>query len=295
VTRPLVVVVGDVMNDVIVRPLGPPAPATDTPSCIARSPGGSGANQAAWLASLDVAARLVARVGAADAAFHRSALERWGVYPRLVEDPEEPTGTVVALVGADGERSMFTDRGANVAAGAAPLHPELLEGADLLHVSGYQLFLEPTREALQPLWRAAVDAGLPVSVDPCSVAGLRDLGADRFLQMTSGAAVLLPNLDEGRFLTGLEEPSAVLASLLRRYPQVALKLGAGGAMAGSAGGETLWLPALQAVVVDTTGAGDAFCAGFLAGWVTGAPLAERLAGAIALAGRAVAQLGARPG
>jgi sugar/nucleoside kinase (ribokinase family) len=294
VTEPLVVVVGDVMNDVIVRPLAPLAPATDTPSRIAWSPGGSGANQAAWLGSLGIAVRFVARAGKDDAAEHRAALARWGVDARLSEDPDRPTGTVVALVGDDGERSMFTDRGANVPTGLPDLPPELLDGAQLLHVSGYQLFGEPARRALGPLLEAALDAGVPLSVDPASVAGLRQVGGEQFFALTEGATVLLPNLDEGRLLTGLHDPDAIVERLHSRYAVVALKLGAAGALAVGAGNEVVRMPATPARVVDSTGAGDAFCAGFLARWVGGAPLERCLAGAVSCAGRAVAQLGARP-
>jgi sugar/nucleoside kinase (ribokinase family) len=75
VTRPLVVVVvGDVINDIIVRPQGPIDVGTDTPSEIERSPGGSGANQAAWLAALRTPVRFAGRVGAPDAAYHRATL-----------------------------------------------------------------------------------------------------------------------------------------------------------------------------------------------------------------------------
>ena len=92
-TRPLVVVVvGDVINDIIVRPQGPIDVGTDTPSEVELSPGGSGANQAAWLAALHTPVRFVGRAGAGDAAHHRAALEQLGVEAWLTADQEAQAG-----------------------------------------------------------------------------------------------------------------------------------------------------------------------------------------------------------
>jgi sugar/nucleoside kinase (ribokinase family) len=295
VTRPLVVVVvGDVINDIIVRPQGPIDVGTDTPSEIERSPGGSGANQAAWLAALRTPVRFAGRVGAPDAAYHRAALEQFGVDTWLTCDDAVATGTIVVLVSADGERSMFTDRGANRGLRAADLPARLLDDARLLHVSGYQ-FLEPgTRSAVRQLWAIALEAGVPTSVDPASLAGLREVGRQSFLEWTSGAQIVFPNLDEGRLLTGRDQPDAIVATLLETYPVVALKLGAAGALIAGADGSRVPVAAEPAEVVDSTGAGDAFCAGFLTPWVRGGDLSECALNAVKAAARATGQVGARP-
>jgi sugar/nucleoside kinase (ribokinase family) len=290
---PLVVVVGDIMNDIVVRPTATVDLATDTASEIEFARGGSGANQAAWLASLGVAVRFAGRVGAGDAAAQRRALEDLGVDARLVEDRDVATGTVVVLVSADGERSMFTDRGANRRLGARDLDG-LLEGASHLHISAYQLFEAASRPGVRALCAAAVEAGTPISVDPATFAGVRDAGGEAFFAWTAGACLLFPNLDEGRQLSGETEPEAIVDSLLEHYPLVALKLGAAGALAGSADGHRLRVAADPASVVDSTGAGDAFCAGFLARFVQGAGLEECTAGAVAAAGGVVSRAGARP-
>jgi len=294
VTRPLVVVVGDVINDVIVRPQGPTALGTDTPSEIETSPGGSGANQAAWLAALGTPVRLAARVGAADAAAHRAALEQLGVETWLVSDARVATGNIVVLVSPDGERSMFTDRGANRALKADDLPSRLLEGAALLHVSGYQLFEPGTRSGVRRLWASALDGGVATSVDPASVAGLRQVGRRPFLEWTAGAQLVFPNLDEGRLLTGHDEPGAIVAALLESYPVVALKLGPAGALVASADGRSVSVAAEPAEIVDSTGAGDAFCAGFLTSWLGGGDLEQCALSAVQAAARAVGQIGARP-
>ena len=291
---PVVVVVGDVINDFIVRPQAPLAVGTDTPSEIEQSPGGSGANQAAWLATLGTPVRFAGRVGASDAAYHREALERLGVETWLVSDDGTATGTIVVLVTPDGERSMFTDRGANLGLRPAELPGQLLDGARLLHISGYQLFEPGTRSAVRDLWTAATEAGIPISVDPASVSGLRKVGSESFLEWTSGARLVFPNLDEGRLLTGQEEPGAIVTALLENYPMVALKLGAAGALVAAGDGRRVPMAARPAEVVDCTGAGDAFCAGFLTQWVRGRELEECALSAVTAAARATGQVGARP-
>jgi len=289
-----VVVIGDVINDVVVRPLGPVAIGTDTSSEVVRLAGGQGANQAAWLGVLGVPVRFVSRVGAADAAQHRADLESVGVEVRFSEDREHATGTIVVLVSPSGERSMFTDRGASRHLTAEDLGADLLEDAALLHVSGYQLFEEPSRSAVRELWGSALAAGLPTSVDPASVASLSAVSPRLFLEWTRGAELVFPNLVEGRLLTGCDEPDAIVDALLESFSVVALKLGADGALAGAADGRRVRLAAAPAEVVDSTGAGDAFAGGFLAGRLAGADLAECAAGAVATAARAVSRIGARP-
>src|SRR5271166_3468990 len=96
-TAPRVLLIGDIMTDVIVRPHGPLAKGSDRRASIAFEPGGSAANQAAWLASFGVAVDFVARVGAADVAAEAARLSQVGVTPHLLGDSERPTGKLVAL------------------------------------------------------------------------------------------------------------------------------------------------------------------------------------------------------
>lgn len=290
----MAVVVGDVINDVVVRPLAPTATGTDTPSIVQHTPGGSGANQAAWMGELGAAVRFAGRAGAADAAVHRLALEQFGVDARITPDPVRHTGTIVVFVGLDGERSMFTDRGASAVLDDGDLPPQLIDGARLLHVSAYSLFSETSRHAVLDLWTLASDAGLERTVDPCSVAGLEAVGRDAFLDWTEGASVAFPNLDEGRLLTGADEPDEIVDALLDRYRIAALKLGASGVLAASRSGERVRLSAPAVVGVDSTGAGDAFCAGFLTAVLADAGLERAAACGMAAAARAVLTIGGRP-
>src|SRR5271166_7016580 len=90
-TAPRVLLIGDIMTDVIVRPHGPLARGSDRRAAIAIEPGGSAANQAAWLASFGVAVDFVARVGSSDVEAEAARLVAAGVTPHLVGDPERKT------------------------------------------------------------------------------------------------------------------------------------------------------------------------------------------------------------
>lgn len=294
-----VVVVGDVMNDVVVRALGPEEAGSDTDSEIRHSPGGSGANQAAWLGVLGVPVGFHGRAGAADVEEHAAALRRCGVDARLAADPAVPTGTVVVLVAGDGERSMFTDRGANLRLCRDDL-PGDLEGVALLHVSGYSLFGSPAREAVPELIADAVRRSVPVSCDPSSESYLRRIGPDRFLSLTAGVETLFPNAAEARLLAGGAGGAAgagdeeIAAMLTAHYPTVVVKLGRRGALHATRRGPCVRVEAPGAPVVDTTGAGDAFCAGYLAAALKGESGVDAARSGLRAAAHAVGRMGARP-
>lgn len=289
-----VLVVGDVIDDVVVRPHGPIAPDTDTAATITPTPGGAGANAAVWLAAAGADVRFVGRVGAADLARHAMVFRAAGVDARLVPDARRPTGTIVILVGPDGGRTMLTDRGANLGLHVDDLPDALLDDRDALHLSGYALFDPEVAAAVLDLVDRARDRGLAISVDPASVGFLEAHGPLAFLDLIAPVDVLVPNADEARLLAGTDELEAAARTLLDVAEVVVVTLGADGALARDRRGGSVRLPALDAEVVDTTGAGDALAGAFLAAHVVGAPLEEALARGVAAGARAVAVVGARP-
>lgn len=285
-----IAVVGDVMVDVVTRLSGPVAPGSDSPARVALEGGGQGANTAAWAAVAGAQVALVARVG--DDSAGRTAvadLEVLGVDARVAVDGERPTGTVVVLVAADGERTMFPDAGANGALGSADFPEDLLVAGDHLHVAGYALLRDGSRDAALSALERARAAGMSTSVDPSSASllsgGLRQLG--------KGVGLLMPNGLEARALTGLESPVAAARVLAEVFPEVVVTLGEGGAL-WTDGSEVVRMAAEPAEAVDTTGAGDAFAAGYLAACLRGAPPENALAAGCTLAARAVTTMGARP-
>jgi sugar/nucleoside kinase (ribokinase family) len=272
----VILVIGDVMDDLVVRPLGPLVARSDTPARMERHPGGSGANTAAWLGALGAPVRFAGRVGIADLIRHEHALERCGVDARLAADATRPTGTVVVLAH---DRSMFTDRGAGLALAAQDLPDDLLDGVAHVHVSGYSLFEEGSRAAVLDL---VARAGLPWSVDPASASYL---SGTPFLQWTAGASVCFPNEDEVEVLG---------AGMADAYEVVVLKRGREGVRILRRGVAAVDVPAANAAAVDQTGVGDAFAAGYLAALVRGEDDATCARAAVRAATEAVSRPGARP-
>jgi sugar/nucleoside kinase (ribokinase family) len=289
-----VLVVGDVIDDIVVRPHGAIAPDTDTAADILPTPGGAGANAAVWLAAAGAEVRFVGRVGAADLARHAMVFRAAGVDARLVPDTRRPTGTIVILVEPDGGRTMLTDRGANLGLCVDDLPDALLDGRDALHLSGYTLFDPEVAAAALDLVGRARGRGLALSVDPASVGFLAAHGPGAFLDAIGHVEVLFPNAAELRLLTGTDDLDVAARALLEVAEVVVVTLGADGALAVDREGGSVRRPALDAEVVDTTGAGDALAGAFLAAHLTGATLEDALARGVAAGARAVTVVGARP-
>lgn len=296
---PRVVVFGDVIDDIIVTPTGDIRPDTDTPASIVRTAGGSAANSAAWFAWAGCHVDFVGRVHVTDLERHRALLVEARVSPHLLGEPDLPTGAIVVIVSADGARTMLTQRGANAALSPRDIGPERLSRANHLHFTGYSVFRHARTSDFPDLIRRAHDAAVTVSIDPGSAGFIDDFGRDRFLDAIGDADIIVPNLDEGRALTGLSDPAAILDALVGRFALVALTLGREGVALGTNDGVRLWAPSRATHAIDTTGAGDAFCASFLAELlhepVRGRDvLSQAMSMGLDAAARAVAEVGARP-
>ena len=221
------------MTDVIVRPEGPLARGSDRRASITVQPGGSAANQAAWLASFGVERRLRRpRVGAADVAKRDGAASRRSASHRISPAiPAHETGRLIALIDADGERSFLTDRGANEALEAGDIPDALIDGRGA-HPSLRLFVLRSLRRARRCSMSCGAQETKPISVDPASAEFLREVGADNFLAWTRGAAILFPNEEEAAILAGSDDPETQCARLAALYPLVVVKRGAAGARGG---------------------------------------------------------------
>jgi sugar/nucleoside kinase (ribokinase family) len=265
-TPPLICTLGDVHLDVVVRLDGPIAVDTDTTAQTRVGPGGQAANVAAWAAALGARGRVVAK-RARDAAGRLVAEELLRLGVELAgPEVELGTGTVVSIVTPDGRRSMLTDRGVSTDLRPDELEPDSIAGCDWLHVSGYSLVRPPLADAAA----AAASVAPRVSLHVASVAAVREVGLRRFRDRAAGlgAEVVFATEEEAELVGGLGAETLVV------------KRGAAGCTV--AGRDH---PARSATVVDSTGAGDAFAAGFLVG---GAELG------LDAAARCVARLGAMP-
>ena len=288
-----VLVVGDLVDDISVRVLDDVTAASDTNAEIRMRPGGSAGNVAAWLGRLGTDVVFCGRVGADGLERHRLALADCGVEAHLAGDPDRTTATIVLQLDREGERTMFVDRGANRGLVAEDVPAAAWRDVTWLHLTGYSFFDPDTRPVAIELVAEARRRGARVSVDPSSVAFLRAAGAQEFLRWVEDVDLIFPNLDEARALVGSTGPQIDLDALAARFPHVVVTLGSMGA-AYLAGAERIQVTAPRVEVVDTTGAGDAFAAGFLARWVGGGTPEESLDGGRAAAETCVTHLGARP-
>jgi sugar/nucleoside kinase (ribokinase family) len=291
---PSVLVIGDVMTDIVVRPEGPIATGADTRSTIRMLPGGSGANQAAWLAGEGATVRFAGRVGREDHARQLAALRAQGVDARLAVDEKLPSGQIVTLASAE-ERTFLTDRGANEALCRDDLPDTLLDGIDFVEVSGYVLFNPGPRGAVLDLLKEVKRRGIGFSVDPSSWSFLDEVGPERFLAWTEGARICFPNKAEAATLTGSGDLERQLTTLCRHHPLVVIKRGTEDAVAAERESGRRWsVPVPVVDAIDASGGGDAFLAGFLGAYLCGEGIEASLRRGVELGARAATTLGGRP-
>ena len=266
-TTGVVVCLGDVVDDLVVRIAGPIRSGTDTAARIERRRGGSAAGVAAAVVASGGRARFVGNAGAGPVADGLVA----GLVAAGVEVAAQRSGrpaTIVVLVHDDGERTMLTDRGAATELDALPDGWD--DGAAALHLPAYSLVGGATAATARRAWD---DFEGTRSLSTAGTGLIADLGADAFRTLVAGLApdVVVANRDEAATI-GLtaDDPPAPLTVVTRGAdPAVVLT-----------GGERHEVPPCPlAPGTDTTGAGDAFAGGLLAALVAGAdPLTATAAG-----------------
>jgi sugar/nucleoside kinase (ribokinase family) len=265
---PRIVVLGDLMLDVVLTPARPLQIGTDVPGRVALRQGGSAATTARWLARLGAHSTLVCAVGRDhEGRGLVSALESDGVHVRATRVAGERTGRIGVLVAQGGERSFVADRAA-----ADRLTPRSLSAGtfrvDLLHLPAYSLLGEPLGRAGRRAIDLARVGGALVSLDLSSVGPLLADGRRAALHLVRAVA---PDL---LFATRVEAEAIVgsrdIAALGDIAPIVVIKHGRSGAsvLARSATGPLAFDVATTPLeAADSTGAGDAFDAGFLVAWL----------------------------
>ncbi len=269
-----VVVLGDLALDVALAPAGLLQPGTDVRGAVRLHQGGSAANAARSLARLGARVTLVCAVGRDGVGRALvAALRADGVLVRAVRPAGARTARIGLLVDhATGERSFVAERGAADLLQAADLRAGWFRGAAALHLPAYSLLGAPLGEAGRVAVVLARAAGAHVSVDLASARPLLAAGrpAAHALVREIAPDLLFTNDQETAAFLGEPDPAGLLAFT----PIAVVKRGAAGATLlvrrpdGSATpGVRLEVPTHPRTVADTTGAGDAFDAGFLASWL----------------------------
>ena len=267
---PRVVVVGDLVLDVVLAPSIGLARGTDVTGRVVMRQGGSASNAARWLGRLGMHPTLVCAVG-------RDATGRAliadvaadGVDVRAVRVAGMPTGRIGVLVEPGGERSFVTERGAALRLRPEDLRPEWFKGAAAVHLPAYSLLDQPLGLAGMAAARLGHEAGALVSVDLSSSAPLLANGRRAALRLIEEVApdLLFATRDEARALLGPKREER----LLHLAPAAVVKRGRKGATVLIRDGDDrlrFEVATTSVKTEDTTGAGDAFDAGFLTGWLT---------------------------
>jgi sugar/nucleoside kinase (ribokinase family) len=273
-----VLVLGDLVLDVVLQASQPIESGTDVPGRVEIRQGGSAANAARWLARLGARAQLVCAIGRDGAGRSLVAqLRRDSVEVRAVRIAGHRTGRIGVLVAPNGERSFVADRRAATRMTPADLKNEWFDGIDLIHLPAYSLLVEPLGSAAVravELTRSRGARGAKVAVDLASVGPLLTHGRREARELV---ASLRPDLvfateSEAEALVG----RAGAEGLLEHAAVAVIKRGPRGArvFARVDHGQNEPEPPLRFDIAteavpaeDTTGAGDAFDAGFIAGWL----------------------------
>ena len=259
--------------------------------------GGSAANSMAGIAAMGGSAAFIGQVAEDQLGMiFEHDMHALGVRfdtPTLVGGP--PTGRCLILVTADGQRTMNTAPGASHELDVATLDHALIASAKILYLEGYLWGPEKPRAAMIKAVEIAHAAGREVAFtlsESVCIAGRKE-GFARMID-SGGVDLLFANEDEVLQMTGRADPEAALADLAAKVDTLVVTRGADGATA-IARGERISIPAAPVKqVIDTTGAGDLFAAGFLTARAKNAGLERCLwTGALA-AGEVIQHYGARP-
>ena len=229
--------------------------------------GGSAANTVRGLARLGADVSYIGKIGPDEVGdFMRGEMETLGVRPQLLKS-QTPTGSCMVLVSPDGERTMATFLGAAIELTPGEIVPQLFEGYDLVHIEGY---LVQDHRLIRRAVEVAKAAGLLVSLDMASYNVVEE-NLDFLSELIKDQIdIIISNEEEAYTFTGLE-PEAAARQIARSCRIAVVKTGARGSLI-CTDGELLTIDAVPAKVIDTTGAGDLYAAGFLYGFSRGLPL-----------------------
>ncbi|MFM7491318.1 MAG: carbohydrate kinase family protein [Actinomycetota bacterium] len=285
--------IGDAALDVIVKMQTEINVGSDTTSHISMHGGGAAANTATWLSELGHSVYFSCRLGD-DAAGHAisSEFDLWKIEHRKKFLENEKTGVVVVLVDNKGERTMFPDSGAN--SGISESDLPSLQRFDAAYLSGYSLFNPASTSGVLQMVNEIKQASIPLIFDPASVGTMMSFGRERAIENLALMDIAIMNEDEARYIADCHSLHDALQYITSIVPIAVIKTGSSGAIAQIRGEEPV-ISRIDAInAVDTTGAGDAFAAGFIPVWLHIKDLLTSMNAGNEVARRCVAIIGARP-
>ena len=232
-----------------------------------RASGGSAANTMSGLAQLGVTSGFLSKTGRDEVGqFFEKQMDETHVKPLMLKS-DTPTGRVMAFVTDDGERTFATCLGAAAEMCADDIKPELFDGWDIFYIEGY---LVANPNMLRKAISTAKAKGLKIAIDLASYNVVEE-SRDFLLEIINNDVdIVFANEKEAFALTNME-PEDALHYIAERCEIAVVKVGAKGAFI-QRGKEIVTIPPIKADVIDTTGAGDMWAAGFLAGFVKGESL-----------------------
>jgi len=252
------------------------------------SSGGSAANTIHGLAMLGADTGFIGSIGRDDTGdFFENDMKKAGVNTLLIRR-NSPTGTAVALITQDSERTFATHLGAATELNSDDLNPLLFEGYDILYLEGYII---NNFQLVEKTCSIAHSKNMLVALDLASYNVVEEHKESFSKIVSEYVDILFANEQEALAFTGLDGEKA-LPSLSEISPTVILKIGAEGSWLKTAD-ETIKISAYPVKCVDTTGAGDLYAAGFLYGYANGFPLEKCGILGSFLAGKVIEIIGAR--
>lgn len=251
--------------------------------------GGSAGNTMYGLGVMGIPSSFIGKVGRDELGnFYEKDMVEAGVTPVLMRSHTSPTGTAVALVTPDSERTFATHLGAATELTAEELNNSFFKNYQILYLEGYLIFNLPL---VEQACRLAREKKMCIALDLASfnvvtemLPGFNEI-VDKYVD------IVFANEEEARAFTGLE-PREALDAIAGRCTVAIVKTGPVGSWI-KRGEEVIRVDALPVKPVDTTGAGDLYAAGFLYGFSHGFGLDKcGLFGSI-LAGKVIEVVGAR--
>ena len=291
-------VVGDFAWDVLIRTNNNLLKGGDSFGEVMLTPGGSAANLAVWAKCCGLNTRFIGKIGRDRfGQLAREDLIKENIEHHFVETDAHLTGSVAVFVDQTGERSMVSGHGADFYLIPSELPRNVITSSNHLHLTAWSFFTDPPRSAARTAAQLAQQNNLTISFDPASFQMISEMGVEQFLSWTKDLAIniFFPNYDEGRVLTGCDEPEAIVRALATIYTDalIILKLDADGALVFD-GKTATQIPPATNNLVDATGAGDSFAGAFLAHYLQSNSLVDAARFATAVAAWVIEHLGARP-